>query len=256
VTPTLAYPACPFPALPPPIRIPLTVCPEHPCPYLPDRVAKSRAFSADTLPPDLYHQFMDANFRRSGTIFYQPICKGCRACMQIRVPVERFAASKSQRRCRKRNEDLSFSVGRPVSNNETYALYCRYLAMRHDGMMSDDREGFEAFLCRSAVDTITVSHRDRSGRLLAVGVCDVSSEAISSVYFYYEPAESRRGLGTLGALVEIEIAERLGIPYYYLGYWISGCRKMEYKATFRPCEALHSDGVWREVAQQGEPGAE
>ena len=76
--------------------------------------------------------------------------------------------------------------------------------------------------------------------------CDVCRSSLSSVYFYYDPAEARRGLGTFGALYEIEAARRLGIPHYYLGYWIAGCGTMDYKAGFRPNEVLCPDGVWRE----------
>jgi leucyl-tRNA---protein transferase len=95
------------------------------------------------------------------------------------------------------------------------------------------------------VDTIEFAYRDAAGKLLGVGLCDVCDESLSTVYFYHDPAESRRGIGTYSALYEIEHARRLGIPYYYLGFWIAACGKMNYKATFRPSEVLHPDGVWR-----------
>ncbi len=73
-------------------------------------------------------------------------------------------------------------------------------------------------------------------------------QSLSSVYFYHDPEEHRRGLGTFGGLYEIESARALDIPHYYLGYWIAGCNTMQYKANFRPCEVLHPDGVWRELS--------
>ena len=76
-------------------------------------------------------------------------------------------------------------------------------------------------------------------------ICDVCPESLSSVYFYFDPAEARRGLGTFGAVYEIEFARARGIGHYYLGYWVAGCQAMDYKANFRPCEILHPDGVWR-----------
>jgi arginine-tRNA-protein transferase len=78
-----------------------------------------------------------------------------------------------------------------------------------------------------------------------VGICDVCNDSFSSVYFYHDPAEAKRGLGTFGALYEIEEARRMGIPHYYLGYWVDGCPTMHYKNAFRPNEVLHPDGVWR-----------
>ena len=45
--------------------------------------------------------------------------------------------------------------------------------------------------------------------------------------------------------MEIEIARRMSVPHYYLGYWIWRCASMQYKSDFRPYELLHADGVWR-----------
>jgi len=236
------------PPLSPPIKVPLTVVDEHPCPYLPGRTAQTRAFAAASFPPDLYHRFMDANFRRAGSVFYQPICHGCRECMAIRIPVDAFRPSKSQRRCRRRNQDLGMEVGEPCATDEKYELYRRYVAARHATPVPEDREGFEGFLYTSPVQTVEVCYREGGGRLLAVGICDGCSHSLSSVYFYYDPAESRRrSLGTFGVLYEIELTRQMHLAHYYLGYWVAGCRAMRYKADFRPCEVLHADGVWREA---------
>ena len=237
----------PSSALPPPVRVPLVVVPEHPCPYLPGRLAMTRAFAASSIPGDLYHQFMDANFRRSGSVFYQPVCAACRACMQIRIPVDHFTPSKSQRRSRRRNADLSVTVDNPEPTDEKYDLYRSYLAGRHKPSKTDDRSSFELFLYDSPVETIEMCYRDGARKLLAVGICDVSSKALSSVYFYFDPDHSRRGLGTFGALHEIGFAKEMKIPHYYLGYWIKGCETMDYKASYRPCEVLQPDGTWREL---------
>jgi arginine-tRNA-protein transferase len=236
----------PYPALPPPRQVALVTPPARPCPYLPDREAKIRAFFAGRMNGELYHEFMDAGFRRAGRIVYQPICAGCRACMPIRVAVEKFAPNKSLRRCSRRNNDLKVQVGQPALDEERYELYRRYLISRHDGQQSEDQQSLEDFLYSSPVPTVEFTYRDQSGKLLAVGICDLCTKSLSSVYFYFDPAESARGLGNFGALVEIAYARRSKIPYWYIGYWVKGCRAMEYKANFRPHELLHPDGVWRE----------
>src|SRR2546423_1634045 len=107
-----------WPALPAPRGIPLTVLPAHACAYLPGRAATNRAFACARLSPELYHDLMDAGFRRSGNVFYQPICGGCRECQPIRVPVERFVMSKSQRRVWRRNVDLHIEVSRELKATE------------------------------------------------------------------------------------------------------------------------------------------
>lgn len=237
-----------YPANPPPVPVELTVVPSHPCSYLPNRQATLRAFYAPRIDPGLYHGFLDASFRRSGSVIYQPICSGCRACVPVRIPVESFHPSKSQRRCSRRNADLTIRAA-PLApaTDEKYDLYRRYQAQRHRSAESDARANFEDFLHRSPVDTVEFTYRDSRGTLLAVGICDLCDASLSSVYFYFDPAEPRRSLGTFGALHEIEFALKAGIPYYYLGYWVRDCRKMEYKAQFRPCQALFPDGCWREI---------
>jgi arginine-tRNA-protein transferase len=230
------------------VRVPLAVLPEHPCSYLPDRIARSRGFLASRISPEIYHQFMDAGFRRSGTLVYQPICRGCRACLQIRVPVDRFAPSKSQRRCLRRNDDVVVAVAEPVPSDEKYDLYQRYQAQWHGKPEGDDRTSFESFLYESPVQTLEFCYRNAAAdNLLAVGICDLSSQSLSSVYLYHDPAHARRGLGHFGALYEIAWARAAGLPHYYLGYWVKGCGSMEYKSSYRPCEVLHPDGQWREL---------
>ena len=241
-TPSFSY----YPALPPPVGVSLVTLGEHPCSYLPGLSSQTRAVWADRIPPTLYHQFMDAGFRRSGKLLYQPVCRGCRACVPIRVPVDQFRPSKSQRRCIRWNEDLAVTVGEAAATDEKYELYRRYVVGRHHrSAEEEDRESFEQFLYDSPVQTLEFSYRDPVGRLLAVGLCDACPESLSSVYFYFDPDESRRGIGNFGVLYEIQAAARLGLPYYYLGYWVDGCASMEYKADFGPAEVLHPDGVWR-----------
>lgn len=246
-----------FPGLPPPVKVSLVTLGGHSCSYLPGRVSENRAAWAERLPAELYHRFMDAGFRRSGKLLYQPVCRGCRSCVSIRVPVATFRPSKSQRRCRRRNGDLVIGVAGAAATDEKYDLYRRYVVGRHGrSPEEEDRESFERFLYDSPVDTLEFEYRDGDRRLLAVGLCDASTHSLSSVYFYFDPDESRRGLGTFGALCEIEAAARMGIPYYYLGYWVDCCAAMEYKADFRPAEVLDPDGVWRPMGAAEMPADE
>jgi arginine-tRNA-protein transferase len=242
-----------YPALSPPVRIPLITTDDNPCPYLPGQTARNRAVFVSRMPPLLYHQFMDAGFRRSGKVIYQPVCGACRLCVPIRIRVADFVATKSHRRCLRHNADLSISAGPPQPSDEKFDLYRRYLSGCHQ-TPTDDRTAFDSFLYDSPIDTLEFEYRDPAGRLLAVGICDRCTQSLSSVYFFYDPNDSRRGLGTFGILHEIHFASKQSIPYYYLGYWVRGCRTMDYKAAFHPCQLLGSDGIWRdfESAQERE----
>lgn len=237
-----------YPGHAPPYPVRLVVVPEHSCSYFPERASRTRAFAASAMPGELYHRFMDAGFRRSGNVVYQPVCGGCRLCVPLRVPVGTFAADKSQRRVWRRNQDGVVTVARPEPTAEKHELYERYRRDWHGSEEEHDWGAFVSFLYESPVETLEFVYRDAAGRLLGVGICDVCPQSLSSVYFYFEPSEAKRGLGTFSALWEIDWARRMEIPHYYLGYWIKGCGAMDYKAGFRPCEVLGTDGVWRALA--------
>lgn len=186
---------------------------------------------------------MDAGFRRSGHVLYQPACRDCRACVPLRVPVDTFAPNSSQRRCFRKNADLVIEVDRPTATEEKLSLYNRYNSQWH-GAAEVTLPEFQSAFCDSCVHTLEFSYRTPEGELLAVGLCDLAPESLSSVYFYFEPKSRSRGLGTFGALYEIGFASWNAIPYYYLGYWVAGCDAMSYKANFQPHELLSWDGKW------------
>jgi arginyl-tRNA--protein-N-Asp/Glu arginylyltransferase len=231
-----------WPAVPPPFPVRLTVLPPHLCAYLP-RWATVRGVFTPWMDGDIYQRFMERGFRRSGPLVYQPVCQGCRACVSLRVPVARFQPSRSQRRCQRRNADLVPSFlheARP--DEQKFELYRQYQRVRHSS--DDDRLAFE-HLYEQNVPGLEIEFRDGRGRLVAVSICDLTPQALSSVYFYFDPAESARSLGTYSILFEIAWAREAGLPWYYLGYWVEGSPRMAYKRNFRPHELLGTDGVWR-----------
>jgi arginyl-tRNA--protein-N-Asp/Glu arginylyltransferase len=240
--------SCAYPALPAPVKVPLANLPAHACPYLPNRIAEDRAIWASDMPAALYEQFMNAGFRRSGRLIYQPACRGCRECKSIRVAVAQFKPDKSQRRCARRNTDVQISHGVPSLTAEKCALYEKYLALRHLNTEVVGADALESFLYDSPLkETTEFEYRDGSGRLLAVAICDLCPTALSSVYCFYDPEQSKRGMGTYAVLQEIRFALDRNIPHYYLGYWVRDCPAMSYKANFGPSQILGADGVWRDL---------
>jgi arginyl-tRNA--protein-N-Asp/Glu arginylyltransferase len=237
--------------LPPPVGVRLTTLPPQDCNYLPGRIAVSRAFWIDEMPGGMYHKFMDAGFRRSGTVVYQPACPDCQRCVPIRVPVADFTPNKSQRRCARLNADLIITESEPELTDEKFELYRRYLVEWHgrDPAKADDREALEEFLYQSPVRTIEFSYRTPSNKLIGVGLADVCDQAFSTVYFYFDPAESWRSLGTFSALHEINWCRESGLAFYYLGFWIHGCASMQYKSHFQPAEVLGLEGTWGRLVE-------
>ncbi len=215
-----------------------------PCPYLPGRDSRLVVVRPERLHGPLYQLFLDLNFRRLGGVVYRPQCDGCRACRQLRLDASRFRPDRAQRRCWRRNADVVATVDRPRPTDEKHELYGRYLASRHDGQMSGSREEFADFLHDAASFTEEVVFRVE-GRLLGCGIFDATEQALSAVYFYFDPELQARSPGTFHVLWLLEECRRRGLPWLYLGYHVAGSASMEYKAGFRPHQLLGEDGRWR-----------
>lgn len=228
--------------------------PEHECSYLPGRWARSLFFDP-SLPvdPDTAQWLADQGFRRSGPYLYRPHCKGCQACVPLRVPVAEFTPRRSQRRCWERNHpELTARAALPGYSEEQFALYCRYQASRHPGGSMDGvtPETYLGFLDSPWADTRFVEFR-LAGRLVAVAVTDLLPVGVSAMYTFYEPTLAERSLGVFSVLWQIEYARSRGLPWVYLGYWVADCRKMSYKDRYRPVEAWTGSN-W-ERFEAGEP---
>ena len=180
-------------------------------------------------------------WRRFGPIYFRPRCAGCGECVPIRVPTSTFSPSRSQRRAEKACADLRVEVGSPQVDAERLALYAKWHAMREatrDWPASElDRDSYLMELAYPHPAAREITFRD-DGRLVGVALCDRTPRAWSAIYFYYDPDERGRSLGTFDVLWQIAHARALGIPHVYLGFRVLGCVSMRYKAAFRPHELL------------------
>ncbi len=231
------------------------VTPPHVCSYLPDRLATLRYEFVSDLTPAEYEPLMHANWRRFGHSIFRAECVGCSMCRSIRVDVAKFLPNQSQKRAWKANVGIvSLTVGPPSVTDEKLALYDRYHRFQSDHVGWRDRDPksemdyIETFVDHPYPTQEWVYRLD--GRLLGVGYVDDLPAGPSAIYFYYDPEVRDRSIGTFNVLSILAFAAANQRPHAYLGYFVEGCRSLQYKANFRPNQLLNPDGSWSDYRKQ------
>ncbi|NCQ23829.1 MAG: arginyltransferase [Rhodobacteraceae bacterium CG17_big_fil_post_rev_8_21_14_2_50_63_15] len=222
----------------------------QPCPYLPGRMERKlftalQGEGAQRLNDGLSKQ----GFRRSQNVLYRPSCADCAACLSARINVAEFVPSKSQRRALRHNAHLRRRVTSPWATETQYALFRRYLASRHanGGMADMDTFEFAAMVEETPIRTRVVEYTDsNTGELVAVCLTDILDDGVSMVYSFYEPENQQASLGSYIIVDHVNVARENDLPYVYLGYWVPGSPKMDYKSRYAALEVF-ADNRWQKV---------
>jgi arginine-tRNA-protein transferase len=217
-----------------------------PCPYLEGRQErKVFSYLGGPSAPALNSMLSRRGFRRSQNIIYMPACDACRACTPVRIVVGAFDLSRSKRRTLRRNADVTRKIVGPRATSEQFSLIRAYLDERHpEGGMSEMTVlDFASMVEETAVDTMVIEYRaPTGGPLVAAALTDRLADGLSMVYSFFEPQLADRRLGAYMILDHVRLAAELGLPYVYLGYWVEGSEKMDYKKSFAPLERLGPAG--------------
>ncbi|RVQ66446.1 arginyltransferase [Croceicoccus ponticola] len=235
-----------------PVRFPrFYVTAPAPCPYLPGRQERKVFTELSGSDSDALNDALGRiGFRRSQTVAYRPSCAGCNSCVSVRVVASEFKPSKSQARTIARNTDLVATACRPWSTVEQFELLQTYLASRHPGggMSAMDEMDYADMVEQTPVTSYVIEYREPSdgdtpGRLVGACLTDRQNDGLSMIYSFYDPHhETRSGLGNYIILDHIQRSAGAGLSYVYLGYWIEGSSRMQYKVRYRPLERLGADG--------------
>lgn len=249
----------------------------QPCPYIPDgRLALSEHIrflgTTDQLScaPLIY-----CGWRRYGNDLYRMRCDGCHCCIPLRISASELKMTSSLKRILYRNRDLIIVPRPPRFSDEHLQLWREYSLWKHLSPPGElDEESYQnLYTPWSAI----FEYRDgeRSGVLLATSHIDLLPEGLSSVYFSFSLRAKSRSLGYYSMLTEAYIAldrisgcgltfspisgesilqfylgPRSNAPkatsFYYLGFWIPGAQKMDYKARLRPFSLQLGDGDYRD----------
>jgi arginyl-tRNA--protein-N-Asp/Glu arginylyltransferase len=215
---------------------------ESVCEYLPQRQSTMEYRLMVGMQPAELDRLLERGWRRFGAAVFRPACGSCGECVSLRIEVDGFALSRSQRRARNRCAHLTVHVGPPRVDDERLDLHARWHAGREQtrGWQPVPLDAADYARSFGTVDACSreVQYRDEGGKLVGLGICDETAVGYSAVYFFHDPAHTRMSLGVNHVLTLIERARREGKRYVYLGYRVLGCYSMLYKAGFQPHQLL------------------
>lgn len=215
------------------------------CPYLPGQLERKIVTELTGAEAEALHESLSrAGFRRSHSIAYAPACPGCNACVPVRIVVQDLQPRRSFRRILRLNEDLKAQSMSARATAEQYWLFSRYQEARHSGsdMALMEFYDYRSMVEDSPINTLEIEFRHPDNTLVGVILTDHMSDGLSAVYSFFAPDLDHRSLGTYMILWLVKEAQRLRLPYIYLGYWIAESRKMSYKRRFQPLEAFGPSG--------------
>lgn len=216
------------------------------CPYLPGQVARlPMRLPVRGLRASEFSSRLEAGDRRQGLLLYRPACPMCRACIAVRLDINDFQPSRTQRRVYRRGEEMiETRLGRPRLSRDRVDLYNRHKLER--GLLTNDGlirpEDYEEFLIDSCAETFELSYY-LDERLIGIAIVDRAADALSAVYCYFDPREGKLSPGTYSILKQVELCRRWGLRYLYLGLYVEDCIALNYKSNFHPQERL-IDGEW------------
>ena len=225
------------------------VAPPSPCGYLPHQEWMLEYEVVGKLGADEYMRRLESGWRRFGAMMFHPVCKGCSQCKSLRVIVDAFRPTRSQRRAEKLNAgQVELRIGNPSVSRAKLDLYDRYHAFQSTNKgwpehpLKDGGSYRQSFVENPFLTEEWCFYLE--DRLVGVGYVDALSGGLSAIYFFYEPSLRHRSLGTWNVLCLVNECVRRNLPHLYLGYYVAGCPSLEYKAKFVPNQILDPQRQW------------
>jgi arginyl-tRNA--protein-N-Asp/Glu arginylyltransferase len=227
------------------------VTPPHRCSYLSTETAMLEYVECQKLSVVEYAELLQKGWRRFGASLFRPRCPFCTSCWSLRVLVNDFAMNRSQKRNQKENQNrVKLVIGSPKVDDKRLALHDAF----HSHQAAEigwpkyppkDVNSYISSFVSNPIPTEEWCYYD-GDKLIGVGYVDVVPTGLSAIYYFHDPDYRDWGLGTWNVINVIQQAQQRAMPYAYLGYFVSGCRSLEYKARFTPYEAHDpTSGTWR-----------
>lgn len=169
----------------------------------------------------------------------------------LRIRLENFFLSKSQRQVVRRNADLQIYFGQSLLDSERHDLFRRHTRRFTDNVPDSLHSFFHEamFMLPVSGGELAVYFEDK---LLACSYIHMGKSALNSTYAFFDPEYARRSLGIFTLLVEAMYALNTGRRFYYLGYAYDEPSQMDYKRNFHGLEAMDWEtGQWIPLPRRG-----
>jgi len=208
---------------------------------------KDEGFIAWQVPPAEMDRLWSEGWRHFGPLFYRyaQAQHGGRLMdvRPLRVNLDRFQPSRSQRRVHRKNADLTVRIQPPHIDETRRALFHRHKTRFVENVPDslEDFLGAEPSIGPCLTLEIALYRADS---LLAASYMDVGAAAVSSIYGFFDPIEESRSLGIATMLAEMAWARDRGCRYYYPGYAYAQPSHYDYKKQFQGLECFDWD-AWR-----------
>ena len=208
------------------------------CSYLANKEQTTHYKVIENCSAQNCQDLIERGFRRFGKMFFRPICSDCQECQSIKIEVENFSFSKSQKRIIKKASHLKSYVQTPTLSQAHLDLFKKYhLHMKEKKEWTYNETTpehyYQSFVTGHNEFGYEVLYFDEN-KLIGVDLIDILEDGISSIYFYYDPDYSQYSLGKLSLYNQIKFAQRSSKKWIYLGYYVEDCPSLSYKSEYKP----------------------
>lgn len=212
------------------------------CSYLDNKEQTTHYKIINACSPYTTQELIERGYRRFGKMYFRPICADCNECQSIKIDVENYTFSKSEKRVIKKAKDISVYIQTPSLTKYHLELFDKY----HEFMSERKGWNFQETSADHYYNSFVSGHEEYGKevlyfdgeQLIGVDLIDMLEDGISSIYFYYDPDYSHLSLGKLSLLRQIQFAQRSNKQWIYLGYYVEGCPSLDYKADYKPYVTL------------------
>ncbi len=213
------------------------------CPYGLPYVSTFHQATFAPLSDRAMELFLGAGYRRNGNCLYNMRCKNCIACTPIRLSPSAFKPNRNQKRTVKKNGDVKNDLLPLKPDIENLELCEKFLSSRYPKENNCSHGYFRDFFLNNIVSSAQIQYRVEE-TLVGTSVIDIGYNWLNAVYFYFDPVESKRSLGTYNIMHLVDICLEWELDYLYLGYLIDTVPAMSYKRNFKPHFVLR-DQKWQ-----------